>query len=181
MKTHKEPITSFISGRFLLSGGKCCFPVKPIPLARAYICGDSSQLNTAANDTYQNNTCQELAEMEKLEAKSLISPCDVDKWRQGYLSSLYPKTIIHSNRFISFYIDTVHSGIKVVMERSELIYYKTGAWMWYTLTILRPVTKIRVIHAAAPHKESVNEAQPFFRFPFSSASNIDPRAPLFHE
>lgn len=52
----------------------CC---QPIPLLRAYICADSSQLNTAANDTYQNNACQELVEIEKVAAKSFILVCDV--------------------------------------------------------------------------------------------------------
>lgn len=58
----------------------CC---QPIPLPRAYICGDSSQLNTAANDTYQNNACQELAEIEKVAAKSFNWACDVDGSRRG--------------------------------------------------------------------------------------------------
>lgn len=58
----------------------CC---QPIPLPWAYICGDSSQLNTAANDTYQNNAWEKLAEIEKVGAKSFISACDVDRMRQG--------------------------------------------------------------------------------------------------
>lgn len=57
----------------------CC---QPIPPCRAYICGDSSQLNTAANDTYQNNACQELAEFEKVASISFILACDVDRMRQ---------------------------------------------------------------------------------------------------
>lgn len=57
----------------------CC---QPISLLRAYICRDSSQLNTAANDTYQNNACQEPAESENVAAKSLISTCDLDRMRQ---------------------------------------------------------------------------------------------------
>lgn len=47
----------------------CC---QPVPLPQAYICADSSQLNTAANDTYQNNACQGLVEIEKVAAKSFI-------------------------------------------------------------------------------------------------------------
>jgi len=58
----------------------CC---QPVPLAQAYICEDSSQLNIAANDTYQNNACQEQAETEKVAAKSLILACDVDRMRHG--------------------------------------------------------------------------------------------------
>lgn len=58
---------------FLLSGGEMLFCCQPIPLPWAYICGDSSQLNTADTDTYQNNACQELAEIEKVAAKSFIS------------------------------------------------------------------------------------------------------------
>lgn len=60
----------------------CC---QPIPLLQAHICRDSSQLNTAANDTYQNNACQELAERENVEAKSLILTCDVDRMWQDQL------------------------------------------------------------------------------------------------
>lgn len=72
----------------------CC---QPIPLPRAYICGDSSQLNTAANDTYQNNACQELAEIEKVAAKSFISACDVDRMRHGYLGALKRQSCIFTH------------------------------------------------------------------------------------
>lgn len=82
-KTHKEPITSFISGSFFALRWEMLFCCQPIPLPQAYICGDSSQLNTTANDTYQNNACQELAEIEKVAAKSFISAHDVDRLRQG--------------------------------------------------------------------------------------------------
>lgn len=60
----------------------CC---QPIPLLRAYICVDSSQLNTETNDTYQNNACQELAEIEEVAAKSFISARDVDRMRRRSL------------------------------------------------------------------------------------------------
>lgn len=68
MKTNKEPITSFTRGRFCsLEVLFCC---QPIPLGQAYICGDSSQLNKAANDTYQNQTQQKLDETEEVAANS---------------------------------------------------------------------------------------------------------------
>lgn len=57
----------------------CC---QPIALSQAYICGDSSQLNTAANDTYQNNSCQELAETEEVAALAFICACAVNRMRQ---------------------------------------------------------------------------------------------------
>lgn len=68
---------------FLSPLGNVVFAVRAIPLAQAYICEDSFQLNKAANDTYQNNACQKLAENEKLTAKSFISSCDVNRLKQG--------------------------------------------------------------------------------------------------
>jgi len=77
----KEPIASFITGGFfflfvfvlLLSGGKMLFCCQRIALfPRLMFAETAPQLNTAANETYQNNARRQLAEMEKVASRVLL-------------------------------------------------------------------------------------------------------------